>query len=203
IPIGDGALPVGVDREPKLYDQILADLLEQRRFSGDEVVAELDGVLMVGDFVGVQSAVDMDERLGFARQRMRLLVRNTARHGEAPRDIFVVLDLRQVRRVGDEGDPPVALLRGLAYVDQFDAVGRCRDLAEVVERVFVSGELKVGARLIAEYRFGRRNSGGGRSQREDECERERLHGITASLYCSMRSSSLAALKSLVRRSTTN
>ena len=34
-----------------------------RIFAGHQVVAELDGVLRIGDFGGVQAAVDVDDRL--------------------------------------------------------------------------------------------------------------------------------------------
>ena len=63
IPVGDDALAIGIDGEPQLDDQVLADGLEFGLFAGHQVVAELDGVLVVGDFAGVQAAIDVDEGL--------------------------------------------------------------------------------------------------------------------------------------------
>ena len=63
-----------------------------------QVVAELDGVLVIGHFGGVQAAIDVDDRLRFARQRARLLVADAARKRQAPRDVLIVIELRQVGR---------------------------------------------------------------------------------------------------------
>src|SRR6516225_2368103 len=123
-----------------------------------------------------------------------------------------MLELRQVLGVRDERDPPVAPLRGLAHLDDLDAVRSCGQLAEVAERVIITGQVEVGAWCVAKHGFRRRRL------RECAChqsrdrdgagsqgafEYRRPHGTTASLYCSIKSSSLDVLKSWVRRSTTN
>src|SRR6476469_1653050 len=113
-----------------------------------------------------------------------------------------MLELGEVLGIGNEGNDPFAALRGLTDIDQLDAVRRGGQLAEVGERLLVIGELEIGARLVAEdgLRCGR--LGGGRqSQREQE--QDLVHGSTASLYCSRRSSIFDALRSFARRSTEN
>ena len=105
--------------------------------------------------VGVQAAIDVDDGLGLARQGVRLLVADAARERQAPRDVLIMIELRQVGGVGDEGDEPVAAARGLAHVDQLDAVRRRRQLAEIAQRVFVSGQVEIVAGLVAQHRFRR------------------------------------------------
>src|SRR5262249_45190615 len=110
-------------------------------------------------------------------------------------------------------------LRGLANVHQLDPIRCARQLSKIIQRILVIREMKVRARLVPEHRFGAGNLG--QSAGDRKCERgEQLspdsqppshsavlktffHGITASLYCSRRSSIFDALKSFVRRSTAN
>jgi len=85
-------------------------------------VPELDGVLVVRDFTGMQAAIDMNDGLGLLCECMRLLVGDAARDRQATRDVLIVIQLGEVFRIGDEGDEPVAPLRGLANVDQLDSL---------------------------------------------------------------------------------
>src|SRR5581483_11425860 len=92
--------------------------------------------------------------------------------------------------------------RALADVDQLDAIRRGRDLAEVAQRIVVRGQVEIVAGSVSEHRF-RRGHLAPRGGRQQKGNRESLQGSTASLYCSSRSSSLAVLKSFVRRSSAN
>ena len=168
---------------------------------GRKVVAELDGVLVVGDFGRMQTAIDVNDRLDLARQGARLLLVDTARQSQAAGEVLMVLELREVFRVGDEGDEPVAALRGFADVHELDPIGGGGEFLEVSERLLVVGELEIGAGLVAENGLGSGRLGGGEGERQEE--QELLHGSTASLYCSRRSSSFEELRSLARRSTMN
>ncbi len=71
----------------------------------------------VGDFAGMESAIDVDEGLEFVGEGVGLFVVDAAGHGEAVGDLFVVIELLEVFGVGDEGDVPIAALRALADVD--------------------------------------------------------------------------------------
>jgi hypothetical protein len=62
---------------------------------------------------------------------MGLLVVDAAGEGEAVGDLFVVIDLLEVLGIGDECDEPIAALRALANIDEFDARGSGGELAEV------------------------------------------------------------------------
>ena len=66
--------------------------------AADEVVEQLRRVLRAGDFGRVQAAVDVDERLALAREPARLGVGQSLRMRQPPRDLPVVIDLREILR---------------------------------------------------------------------------------------------------------
>ena len=71
-----------------------------------EIVAELDGVLVIGHFARMQAAIDVDERLHVAGECMCLFVGDAARQSETARCLFVVVELRKILGVRDDKEPP-------------------------------------------------------------------------------------------------
>jgi hypothetical protein len=64
IPGGDHVLAIRIDSGPEHKDDVVEDGIDLRVALGrDKRVGELDGVLSAGDFVGVESAVDVDDDL--------------------------------------------------------------------------------------------------------------------------------------------
>src|SRR5258708_1192403 len=96
----------------------------------------------------------MNDGFAFACQGLRGVVGESARVGEASRDVFVVVELRGVLRGRDNGDLPVETAGGLADIDQLDAVGAGCDFVEIVSRFVVVGEVEIVARFVTEYGFG-------------------------------------------------
>jgi hypothetical protein len=99
IPVGDDVLPVRIDREVQLDDEVAPDRLILGLLARDQVIPELDRVLVIRDLGRVQAAVDVDDGLLFARQRVRLLVGDAARDRQPPRDVLIMIELREIRRV--------------------------------------------------------------------------------------------------------
>ena len=99
VPLGHHLLAVRVDGRPQHQDDVVEHRLRRRLVRpADEVVGEERRVLRPGDFGRVQAAVDVDERLAFARERLRLGVGQPLRMRETLPDLAVPIDLRQVLR---------------------------------------------------------------------------------------------------------
>ena len=72
-------------------------------------------------------------------------------------------------------DFPIDAAAGFADGDEFNAVGGCREFAEVEECVVVGGEVEVVARFVAEDGFGGGDLGDG-ADREDEEKQKMANG---------------------------
>src|SRR5581483_2841319 len=149
------------------------------------------------------------------------------------RHVLIVIELREIFGIRNERDKPVAALRRFADLDQLDAVAGRRHFLEVSERIVVRREIEIVSRLMPQHGLRRRHRGERADRREQqrnssasfaclpsralrersgasftqraqsEPSQRRSHGITASLYCSSKSSIFDPLKSFVLRSTAN
>ena len=72
--------------------------------------------------------------------------------GQPPRDLLVARAVLQVGFARDDRDDHLPTLRALADALDDDAIGRGVELREVVEQLFVAGELVVGAGLRSRRR---------------------------------------------------
>ncbi len=134
-------------------------------FHSDQLVSQIDHRLMSGHFAGMHAAVDVDDDLRVLRQRPGRCVIEAFDLGQTSRHFLVVIELREVLRRGDHAVFESAALRGLAGREHLDAIGRRRELVEVVDDVFVAGEFVVLARIETQH-FLRRGWRGLRWQRE-------------------------------------
>ena len=113
--------------------------------AADHLVDHLGQLLRAERFVGVQPAVDPDDRFAFPRECPRLLVGEAVGEREPARDVAV---LRQILVIGRRGDdrhqvrPPFGRLADLL---QDHPVGFGVELAPVVGDLRVVGELIVVA----------------------------------------------------------
>ena len=98
IPVGHDVLAVRIDREPQLGDQVVSNCFRFLILACYQVIAKLDGVLRVRDLGRMQAPVDVDDRFSLAGQRPRLRFTDAAGDGETPRDVLVVVELREVLR---------------------------------------------------------------------------------------------------------
>ena len=116
---------------------------------GDEFICKKNGLLRAGDFGGVESTIDVDDGFSFVRESFGLIVSETAAFREAAGNIFVLVELGEILRRGDDGDFPIQAARGFAHRDQFDAIRNGGELAEVVARFVVSGEIEIVPGFVA------------------------------------------------------
>jgi hypothetical protein len=66
---------------------------------------------------------------------------------------LICIQIGQVPGGRDDGDIPLAPLRGLADAHQLQLVGGVRQLLEVAQRVVISGEIKIVAGLVPQHGF--------------------------------------------------
>ncbi len=155
IPCDHFVLTVRIERRPQHQDHVIENRVYRRIALGrNQLVAKQDGLLSTGDFGGVQAAVDVDDGLAFARQRLGLFVGETPALGQAARDVLIFVKLRQIPRRGDDGNLPIQATRGLADRNDLDAIGSRRQFVEVVARFVVVGEVEIVAGLVAQDGFG-------------------------------------------------
>ena len=151
-------LAVRIECGPQHQDDVVENRVYFRIGLGrNQLVGEQDGLLRAGNFGGVQPAVDVDDGLAFARQRLGLFVGEPPALGQAARDVLIFVELRQILRRRNDGNLPIQAAGGLADRDQFDAIGNCRQFVEIVARFVVVGKIEIVAGLVAQDGFGGRN----------------------------------------------
>ena len=154
VPVADDVEAVGIHRRHQHEDRVVADALRFVRLGRHQPPGELGRVLRAGHFGGVQAAVDPDDDLAFLRQRSRLGLADAARQRQPARDLLIPRAVLEVRFARDDRDDHVAALGALADALDADAIGRGVELREVVEELFVAGELVVVAGSEAEDVLG-------------------------------------------------
>jgi len=120
----------------------------------------------------MQAAVDVDDGLAFAGQRLRRFVIQPAAQSQPLGNRLVLVDLRQILGRRNQRDLPIHATRGLAYRNHLDPVRARGQTMEVFARFVVVGEVEVLARLVAEHGFRRGNGlrRNGRQSRSEESE---------------------------------
>ncbi len=116
------------------------------------------------DLVGVQAAVDPDDRLALLRQGAGLGFVDALGQGQLAGDPAIVVQLGQVLRAGDGHHILGAALLSLADGDHLQAVGLARQGFPVADQLGVVGQEVVLAGLVAPGLLGRGDGGvdGGR-----------------------------------------
>ena len=105
VPLGDHRLSVGVDRWPQHEDHVVEDGPDLGVVvPGDEIVRQLDRVLRVRDFGGVQPAVDVDQGAALVGQSPGLGVGQPLRVRKPHRDLTMPVQVAQILGAGDERD---------------------------------------------------------------------------------------------------
>ena len=122
-----------------------------------QLVGELDGVLASGDFVGMESPVDVDDDLGGAGELARLSVSEAARVGQLAGDRFVFVKTGEIFGRGNDGDLEFFAAGRLAHFEHLDAVRAGGQRVEVADGVVVVGEVEVVAGVVAENGYRCRN----------------------------------------------
>ena len=121
-----------------------------------------DQLLRAEDLGGVESAVDPDYGLAFLRQRARGVVGQALRQRQAARDLLVAIEFLEVLGRRDDGHQLIAPFGGLADRLHRHAVGLRVECAHVLDELGVVRKHVVGANLVTEKLFRRRDLGRGR-----------------------------------------
>ena len=169
VPIGHELHAVGI-RVRHENDAVVQDALRLGVGPARELPERLDELLRAQHFGGVQSAVDPDDDLAFARQARAVAESTPSRLRESARDVLVAREIAVIGRARDDRhDLRTSLFRHADGVEH-DAVALAGHLREVLMQLGVVRQHVVGADLVPEERFGRgdarlRIGGGGRQER--------------------------------------
>jgi hypothetical protein len=125
--------------------------------AADDVVHELRHVLAAGDFRGVEAAVDVDERLALANERLRLDIRQALWMREPPRDFPVAIDALEILGRRHQREVVGTALRASAGLHQHHAIAGLVHQLEVLDDLLVVGQPEIRARLKSEHGLGRGN----------------------------------------------
>ena len=132
-------------------------------------------MLGVGDFTGVQTAVDVDDRRGVPRQAPGFLLAQPFGMGEALGDAANLVEPRQIRGRGDDRQVPIPAEGSAADALQPDTIARRSQPLKVADRLLVGRQEEIIADPSPQDRFRRRNPRlCGSGQRQHQTERE--HG---------------------------
>ena len=115
-------------------------------------------MLWAGHFCRVETAVDVDERLPFARELARRGFGQRAGMREPTSDLPIAIQSGQVVRRRDEREIHRPLLARRPGLHEFHELRRRGDTLEVLDRLIVGGELVIGPGFEAEHRLGRRDA---------------------------------------------
>ena len=160
VPVGDQivAVRVGVHQQD---DDVAQDAPRLLVVAADQLVAGLDQLLRAEHLVGVQAAVDPDDRLALGGERLGLGVGEPLGQRQPPGDLLVAAEPLVVLGRGDDGHQLRPALGGLADLDQRQAIRLGVELPPVLGELPVGGELVVGADVEAELGLGRGDAGPG------------------------------------------
>ena len=123
----------------------------------DELIARLDQLVRAEHFGRVEAAVEPDDRLPFLRQRVRLGIGQALALGELHRDVLVLLEHLEVRRIGDDRGELRTPFRRLSDLDDLHPVGLGVDLLPVRHELVVVGQEVVVTDVVAEKLLRRRD----------------------------------------------
>ena len=146
-------------------DDVVADLLDERRFAHRQAVWQLDQHFRTAVLGRVHAARDPVDRLGRSNQLLRLLFGRLSRIGQRRDHALVLVDLFDRRFIGDRQGDHVAAFFGLADVPHRDAIRRLVDGFVVAVDVFRVGQLARSSDNPSEklerrrHRVGRRAGG--------------------------------------------
>ena len=121
VPVGDELVAVGIGVR-RQHDDVAQEAHASPRRTADELVDGFDQLLRAEHFVGVQPAVDPDDRLALGGERARLRVGQALGEGQAARDVPVAIEPPQVLGRRDDGHPLRAALFGPADVHESNPI---------------------------------------------------------------------------------
>src|SRR4029450_7669588 len=128
------------------------------RGAGQQIVGQLQRVLRPGDLGRVQTAVDVDDWLAFAREGQRTCLAQTLRPRQLAGDLAVAIDLLQIGGRRDQREVELATLARGAGLDEDHPIADGVELPEVVDGLVVGRQLGFGAGYEADAGLGRGNT---------------------------------------------
>ena len=132
----------------------------------------------------MQAAIDPDHGFAFASEGVGLIVGKIFGAREFLGDVFIVIEILDVRGRGDDHHPLAATLFGGAHVDHLHAVGFGGELLPVGFRLFVIHHLVVVGDIEPEKFLGGGDFGGRLSCKRrgrDDCQCKKECEVTGTI----------------------
>ena len=158
VPVDVAVAAIRVGNRGDRDDDVVADLVDDRRVFRDEPIGELHQHLGRPDLAAVQSARQVVERLRPGDHLGRLRRRDGPRVRQLSKVGPVLLEVSDRFVRSDEHDDQVAAFVALADIHDLDARRRRRQRAVVLEDVRVVGQLLRLADVMAQHVFRRRKT---------------------------------------------